>query len=88
MLSFPIPFEDFEQKKQGNQKDVRKIHVTRQFFGAIGPQGPFFEKTKKNVLDIVKGSVCIPNFKPVSFSFGHELTYRQKGQPPNIRVNK
>ena len=28
---------------------MRKIHVTRQFFGAGGPQGHFFEKTKKPV---------------------------------------
>ena len=35
--------------KQGNRGDMRKIHVTRQFFEASGPQGHFFEKTKKQV---------------------------------------
>ena len=33
--------------KQGNRGDMRKIHVTRQFFEASGPRGHFFEKTKK-----------------------------------------
>ena len=28
---------------------MRKIHVTRQFFEANGPQGHFFEKNKKPV---------------------------------------
>ena len=29
-------------QKQGNRGDMRKIHVTRQFFEATGPQGNFF----------------------------------------------
>ena len=29
--------------------DMRKIHVTRQFFEASGSQGHFFEETKKPV---------------------------------------
>ena len=33
--------------KQGYRGDMRKIHVTRQFFEAGGPQGQFFAKTKK-----------------------------------------
>ena len=33
-----------KKKKQGNQGDVRKIHVTRQFFEASGPQGHFLKK--------------------------------------------
>ena len=32
---------------KGNRGDMRIIHVTRQFFEASGPQGHFFEKTKK-----------------------------------------
>ena len=44
--------------KQGNRGDMRKIHVTRQFFEASGPQGHFFEKTKKPFLDEVYGSMC------------------------------
>ena len=35
-----------EFKKQGDRGDMRKIHVTRQFFEASDPQGHFFEKTK------------------------------------------
>ena len=31
---------------QGNRGDMRKIHVTRQFFEASGRYGDFFEKTK------------------------------------------
>ena len=31
----------------GNRGDKQKTHVTRQFFKASGPQGHFFEKTKK-----------------------------------------
>ena len=34
------------------------MHVTRQFFEASGPQGHFFEKTKKKrFLDKVDGSI-------------------------------
>ena len=45
--------------KQGNRKDMRKIHVTRQFFEASGSHGDFMEKTKKNqFLDKVNGSMC------------------------------
>ena len=32
--------------KQGSREDMRKTHMTRQFFEAIGPHGHFFEKTK------------------------------------------
>ena len=41
------PFAVFFEKKtkQGNGGDIRKIHVTQQFFEARGPQGHFFEKT-------------------------------------------
>ena len=39
--------------KQGNQGDMRKIHVIRQFFEAYAPHGHFFEKTKNMFLDIV-----------------------------------
>ena len=37
---------------------MQKIHVIRQFFEASGPQGHFFEKTKKPFLDKVNGSMC------------------------------
>ena len=33
--------------KQGNRGDMRKIHVTRQFFEASGRHGDLIEKTKK-----------------------------------------
>ena len=42
-----------KKKEQGNRGDMRKIHVTRQFFEASGPQGSFFEKTKTPFLDKV-----------------------------------
>ena len=35
--------------KQGNRGDMRKIHVTRQFFEASGRHGDFFEETKETV---------------------------------------
>ena len=44
--------------KRGNRGDMRKIHVTREFFEASGRHGDFFEKTKKNpFLDKVYGSM-------------------------------
>ena len=39
--------------QQGNRVDIRKIHVTRQFFEASGPQGHLFENSKKTFLDTV-----------------------------------
>ena len=39
--------------RQGNRGDMRKIHVTQQFFEASGPQVHFFEKTKNPFLDKV-----------------------------------
>ena len=38
--------------------DMRKIHVTRQFFGASGRHYNFFRKNEKPVLDKVNGSMC------------------------------
>ena len=43
------------KKKQGNRGYLRKIHVTRQFFEASGPQGIFFQK--KPFSDKVYGSM-------------------------------
>ena len=45
-------------KKQGNRGDMRKIHVTRQFFEASGRHGDLIEKTKNPFLDKVNGSMC------------------------------
>ena len=40
-------------------EEMRKIHVTWQFFEANGPQGPFFLKKRKNpFLEKVYGSMC------------------------------
>ena len=39
-------------QKQGNLRDMRKIHVTRQFFEASGPQGHYLEKTKNPFIDM------------------------------------
>ena len=44
--------------KQGNRGYMRKIHVTRDFLEASGPQGHFFEKTKITFLDMVLERVC------------------------------
>ena len=44
--------------KEGNRGDMRKIHVTRQFFEASGLQDQFFETTKNPFLDKVQGSMC------------------------------
>ena len=50
---------DFSKKeKEGNRGDMRKIHVTRQFFEASGRHGGFFEKTKDTFLDKVNGNKC------------------------------
>ena len=51
-LSFQI------EKKQGNRGDMRKIHVTRQFFEASGRHKDLIEKTKNPFLDRVNGSMC------------------------------
>ena len=40
-------------RKQGNREYMRKSHMTRQLFEASGPQGHFFEKTKKKFIDMV-----------------------------------
>ena len=43
---------------QGNRGDMRKIHVTLQFFEASGRHGGSIEKTKNLFLDKVNGSMC------------------------------
>ena len=43
---------------QGNRRDMRKIHVTRQFFEASGRHGDLIEKTKNPFLDKVNGTMC------------------------------
>ena len=53
--------------KQGNRGDMRKIHVTRQFFDASSPQGHSFEKSGFQIRSM---GVRVPNFRYVSFSFG------------------
>ena len=47
-----------QTNKQGNRGDMRKIHVTRQFFEASGRHGDLIEKTKNPFLDKVYGSMC------------------------------
>ena len=44
--------------KQGNRGDMRKIHVTRQFFEASGRHESFFDKIKNTFLDEVNASMC------------------------------
>ena len=51
-------FNEKNNIEQGNRGDMRKIHVTRQFFEASDSQDNIFEKTKKPFLDKVKGSMC------------------------------
>ena len=55
--------------------DMRKIHVTGQFFEASGPQGHFFEKTKNPVM--VLGSVCTKFRVCIFFRSGQKVSYRQ-----------
>ena len=45
-------------KTRNNRGDMRKIHVTRQFFEASSCHGDFIEKTKNLFLDKVNGSMC------------------------------
>ena len=44
--------------QQGNRGDMRKIHVTRQFFEVSGLHGDLIEKLKSPFLDKVNGSMC------------------------------
>ena len=44
--------------EQGNRGDMRKIHVTRQYFKGSGRHGDLIEKTKNPFLDRVNGSMC------------------------------
>ena len=46
------------KSEKGNRGDVRKIHVTQQFFDASGHHGDFFFEKKKLFLDKVNGSMC------------------------------
>ena len=43
---------------EGNRGDMRKIHVTQQFFEASGRNKDFFEKTNNSFLDKVNGGMC------------------------------
>ena len=43
--------------KQRNRGDMRKIHLTRQFFEASGRHSDLIENTKKKLLDKVSGSM-------------------------------
>ena len=54
IFTVPLGFEN--RLKQGNRGDIRKIHVTRQFFEASGRHGDLIEK--KPFLDKVDGSMC------------------------------
>ena len=47
-----------KKKEQSNGGDMRKIHVTRQFFEASGRHGDLIKKTKNPFLDKVNGSMC------------------------------
>ena len=58
--------------KQGNRGDMRKIHVTRQFFEAGGPQGHFFKKDKKHVFSCGLGERVHQISGVYRFRFGHE----------------
>ena len=57
---------------QGSRGDMRKIHVTSQFFEAIGRHVDLIEKTKKPLLDKVNGSGCAKFQVCIVFSFGQE----------------
>ena len=48
----------FFEKKQGNQGDMWKIHVTRQFSRLATLRVTFSKNKKKTFLDMVIGSVC------------------------------
>ena len=56
--------------EQGNRTDMRKIHVTRQFFEASGPQGHFFEKNKKAVFRYGLGECVFQILGLYRFFFG------------------
>ena len=60
-----------------------KIHVTRQFFKASGPQGHFFEK--KAFLDKVCGSICTKVQVCIFFVWPGRVT--QIPQYTHIQVN-
>ena len=54
--NFYFTFYSKKKNKQGNQKDIRKIYLARQFLEVICSQRYFFEN-KKMFLDIVQRSV-------------------------------
>ena len=66
---------------------MRKIHITRQFFEATGPQGHFFEKTKTR-FQVWSSGVCVPNFRSVSFFVvpKRRRTDRQNHKPTYLQV--
>ena len=67
------PFFSMEGKKQGNLGDMRKIHVTWQFFEAGGPQGHSFIKTKRPFIRICGAGELVDQISgPYRFSFGQE----------------
>ena len=53
-----MTFQNDKKGKQGNQGEMRKIHVTRQLFEASGRHGDMIEISKNLFLDKVNGSMC------------------------------
>ena len=75
--------------KQGNRGDMRKIHVTRQFFEASGRHGDLIEKTKKKpFLDEVNGNMCAKFQVCIVFRLARRRdTNKQTNTQTNIQVN-
>ena len=80
---------------------MRKIHVTRQFFGPSIRHGDLFEKTKNPFLDkvCICMRVCVPNFRSVSFfvwpggvteihKYIHALGISSTGGSPHVDFDK
>ena len=65
---------------------MRKIHVTLQFFEAGGPQGHFFEKTKKPVLRYGLGECLYQISGLYHFSFGQGDAYEPTDKQTNTRI--
>ena len=74
-ILFFITTYRLDLKKQGNGGNMRKIHVTRQFFKARGPQGHFFEKTKKPVFRCGLGECVYQISGLYRISYGQKVPY-------------
>ena len=71
-------FTDGNKMRQGYRGDMRKIHVTRQFFEGSGRHGDLIEKTKNGFLDKVNRSMCAKFQVCIIFVWPGDVTHINK----------